>query len=101
MSGVVDAGFMKEVYQLSPTYCASLPPGYVESKMKSVNALTTFGYIARLVTETEIFYIFCKMCNMHPVPSHYACEPQRTSRINGTETEMNKLHAGEHLHPSG
>ncbi|MGZ4910915.1 MAG: ABC transporter substrate-binding protein [Halobacteriota archaeon] len=73
-TGVVDAGFMKEVYQLSPKYCASLPPGYIASTMKFVNALTTLGYISRRLTETDIFDPSL-IYDMHPIPPHYKCNP--------------------------
>jgi NitT/TauT family transport system substrate-binding protein len=72
--GVVDAGFMKEVYQLSPKYCASLPPGYIASTMKFVNALTTLGYISRRLTETDIFDPSL-IYNVHPTLPHYECDP--------------------------
>ena len=77
-TGVVDAGFMKEVYQLSPKYCASLAPGYIASTMKFVT-LTALGNISWRLAETGIFDT-SHICNMHPTPSHYACDPQRTSR---------------------
>jgi ABC-type nitrate/sulfonate/bicarbonate transport systems, periplasmic components len=73
-TGVVDAGFMKEVYQLSPKYCASLPPGYIASTMKFVNALTTLGYISRRLTETDIFDPSL-IYDVHPTPPHYECDP--------------------------
>ena len=73
-TGVVDAGFMKEVYQLSPKYCGSLPPGYIASTMKFVNALTTLGYISRRLTETDIFDPSL-IYDAHPTPPHYECDP--------------------------
>ena len=78
-TGVVDAGFIKEVYQLSPKYCASLPPGYIASTMKFVNALTTLGYISRRLTETDIFDTSL-ISDVHRAPSHYECGAQRVSR---------------------
>jgi len=68
--GVVDAGFVAEAYQISPKYCASLPPEYVLSTMKFVNALEALGYISRRSSETDIFD--ASLINeVHTAPPHY------------------------------
>ena len=71
-TGVVDARFMKEVYQISPKYCASLPPEYIASTMKFVNVLEALGYISRRLTETDIFDPSL-IYDVHPTPPHYEC----------------------------
>jgi NitT/TauT family transport system substrate-binding protein len=79
-TGVVDARFMEEVYQLSPKYCASLPPEYIASTMKFVNALNALGYISRRLTEKDIFdqsLIF----DVHPTPPHYESGAHNTPNI--------------------
>ena len=71
-TGVVDAAFVAEAYQISPKYCASLPPEYVSSTMKFVNALEAFGYISRRMSETDIFD--ASLINeVHTAPPHYEC----------------------------
>jgi NitT/TauT family transport system substrate-binding protein len=71
-TGVVDAAFVAEAYQISPKYCASLPPEYVASTMKFVNALEAFGYISRRMSETDIFD--ASLINeVHTAPPHYEC----------------------------
>ena len=73
-TGVVDARFVEEVYQISPKYCASLPPEYIASTMKFVDVLTTLGYISRRLTETDIFDTSI-ISDVHPTPPHYECDP--------------------------
>lgn len=69
--GVADQAFIREIYGVSPKYCASLPNAYVESTMKFVETLHTLGYISRLVGETEIFDRSL-IDRLHPVPHHYS-----------------------------
>jgi NitT/TauT family transport system substrate-binding protein len=71
-TGVVDAGFVAEAYQISPKYCASLPPEYVSSTMKFVNALEALGYISGRSSETDIFDVSL-INEVHTAPPHYEC----------------------------
>ena len=70
--GVVDASFVAEAYQISPKYCASLPPQYVSSTMKFVDALEALGYISRRSNETDIFDVSL-INEVHTAPPHYEC----------------------------
>ena len=76
-TGVVDEGFVEEAYQISPKYCASLPPEYIRSTMQFVEALYSLGYISRQVDETEIFDASL-IKDVHPAPPHYESRIQRT-----------------------
>jgi NitT/TauT family transport system substrate-binding protein len=71
-TGVVDAAFIAEAYQISPKYCASLPPEYVSSTMKFVNTLEALGYISRRMSETDIFDVSL-INEVHTAPPHYEC----------------------------
>ncbi|MCL7413696.1 MAG: ABC transporter substrate-binding protein [ANME-2 cluster archaeon] len=52
---VVDEDFIREVYQISPRYCAALPGEYIESAMAFVPVLRTLGYIGQELKEDDIF----------------------------------------------
>jgi NitT/TauT family transport system substrate-binding protein len=69
-TGVVDADFMMEAYQISPKYCASLPPKYVSSTMMFADALKALGYISRRVNATDIFDASL-ISEVHTEPPHY------------------------------
>jgi len=69
--GVADQAFIREIYGVSPKYCASLPEEYVASTMKFVETLHTLGYISRLVGKTEIFDRSL-IDRLHPAPHHYS-----------------------------
>ena len=55
MVEVVDEDFIREVYQISPRYCAALPREYIESAMAFVPVLRKLGYIERELEEADIF----------------------------------------------
>lgn len=69
-TGMVDSGFVQEAYRISPKYCASLPPEYLDSTMKFVGTLKELGYIQRLICEDEIFDRSL-IAEVHPGPHHY------------------------------
>lgn len=69
-SKTVDAGFVQEVFSVSPRYCASLPRPYVDATMAFVPVLRERGYIDRELTEKEIFDPTI-IANVHPGPHHY------------------------------
>lgn len=77
-TGIVDESFMADLYQISPKYCAALSAEYVSSTMKLVNALNTLGYIARRVSETEIFDVSL-IKEVHTAQPHYQC--QRSAKL--------------------
>ncbi len=73
--GVVDASFVKQVFAVSPRYCASLPENYIESSMKFVPVLQSMGYLTRALSTDEVFFTdFIR--KVHPQQHHY-CEPLR------------------------
>ncbi|MCL7414690.1 MAG: ABC transporter substrate-binding protein [ANME-2 cluster archaeon] len=55
MIEVVDEDFIREVYPISPRYCAALPREYIESTMAFVPVLKGLGYIERELEEADIF----------------------------------------------
>ena len=55
MVEVVDEDFIREVYQISPRYCAALPREYIESAMAFVPVLRKLGYIEQELEEDDIF----------------------------------------------
>jgi len=69
-TGMVDEDFVREVYRISPKYCASLPAEYRASTMQFVAPLHKLGYIPRLVAEAEIFDRTL-IEQVHPGPHHY------------------------------
>jgi NitT/TauT family transport system substrate-binding protein len=71
-TGVVDASFIMEAFNISPKYCAALPPEYVSSTMKFVNVLKALGYISRGIKEAEIFDASL-IREVHPDAPHYEC----------------------------
>ena len=46
-TGIVDEEFVMETYQISPKYCASLPPEYIRSTMKILYVRFTHSDISR------------------------------------------------------
>jgi NitT/TauT family transport system substrate-binding protein len=68
--GFIDPGFALEVIALSPHYCASLPPEYIQSTMDFVPVMQVLGYLPRTLTEEEIFYTDA-IDNIHGEKSHY------------------------------
>ena len=68
--GIMDEGFILEVYRISPKYCASLPVEYVCSTMAFVPVLRKIGYIDTELTEDNIFSKAIIEA-IHEEPSHY------------------------------
>ncbi|HMF29892.1 MAG TPA: ABC transporter substrate-binding protein [Candidatus Lokiarchaeia archaeon] len=68
--GLVQRDFLLEVYRVSPRYCASLPPEYIESTMKFVPVLKALNYILGNVTADQVFRLDL-LENIHPDPPHY------------------------------
>ena len=52
---IIDEDFAREVFRVSPKYCASLPDEYINSAMAFVPALREMGYIDRDLAEEEVF----------------------------------------------
>ncbi len=48
--------FVFEVYKVSPKYCASLSPEYLQSAMAFVPVLQRMHYINEIVTEQQVFH---------------------------------------------
>jgi len=68
--GVMDVDFIMQAYAISPRYCASLPPEYVQSTMAFVPVLRDMGYISRDLGADEIFDMrFVE--NVHTERAHY------------------------------
>ncbi|MEE8402555.1 MAG: ABC transporter substrate-binding protein, partial [Candidatus Hydrothermarchaeaceae archaeon] len=68
--GIVDEEFILQVYGISPKYCASLSHEFVSSTLRFIPVLRELGYIARHLTERDIFdRRFIN--NVHPGEPHY------------------------------
>jgi len=68
--GIVDPGFVKETFAVSPKYCAALPDEYIASTMKFVEAMCNSGYITKDMDETRIFDKTL-ISRVHKGPPHY------------------------------
>ena len=68
--GIVDEAFLQQVFRVSPKYCASLPPEYIESTLAFVPVLREMGYIKRDLSEAEVFDTSL-IKRVHPNPHHY------------------------------
>jgi len=53
---IIDENFAREVFRVSPKYCASLPDEYIDCTMAFLPALQEMGYLARDLTKEEVFY---------------------------------------------
>ncbi len=70
LTGIVDEEFVLDAYRVSPKYCAALSSGFVRSTMAFVPVLHRLKYIARRLSENEIFeYGFIN--KIHKEPPHY------------------------------
>lgn len=72
---VVDAAFVRDVFSVSPRYCASLPPEYIAATMAFVPALQEMGYLRDDLTEDAVFDRSF-IDTVHPGPHHYAAPAQ-------------------------
>ena len=69
-SKVVDATFVRDVFSISPHYCASLPRRYIQATMDFVPVLQDMGYIQNSLTEDMVFDTTF-INSVHPCPHHY------------------------------
>ena len=53
---IIDEDFAREVFRVSPKYCASLPDEYIASALAFLPALREMGYLARELTKEEVFH---------------------------------------------
>jgi len=53
--GIVDKGFILEVFKVSPKYCASLSSAYVESTLAFVPAMQKMEYISKSLGKVDVF----------------------------------------------
>ncbi len=68
--GFVDESFVEETYRLSPHYCASLPPEYIQSTAGFAQTLYKLGSTERLISSDEIFFL-AAVERIHPAGHHY------------------------------
>ncbi len=68
--GFIDEEFVLDTLKVSPKYCSQITAEYVASTMKFVKALKRLGYIAREMSEEEIFDLTLIKA-VHPEPAHY------------------------------
>jgi NitT/TauT family transport system substrate-binding protein len=68
--GLNDHDFALETFKISPRYCASLPPEYIESTIKFTPVLKKLGYLNSNLEKGDIFYTRL-IEEVHPDPPHY------------------------------
>ena len=68
--GIVTQDFLQQVFRVSPKYCASLPPEYIESTLAFIPVLKEMGYIKQSLSETRVFETSL-IQEVHPNPHHY------------------------------
>lgn len=69
-AGVFDKDFVLNTYNVSPKYCASIPPRYIESTLKFIPVLKNLGYMRGDLKQEDIFDLgFIK--KVHPEDPHY------------------------------
>jgi NitT/TauT family transport system substrate-binding protein len=70
VTGIVDEQYVLDCYRISPGYCAALSPEYVASTMRFAPVLHELGYMAKTLTERDVFdRRFIDI--VHPEPPHY------------------------------
>ncbi|WP_440952440.1 ABC transporter substrate-binding protein [Methanococcoides sp. FTZ1] len=52
---IIDADFVKEMYEVSPKYSAGISEEYISSTMRFVDVLKELGYISRRLEQKDIF----------------------------------------------
>ena len=67
---LIKTDFISSTYQLSPKYCAALPPEFVDSTLKFVTTLRQLNYIEKNLQESDIFD-FSFIRKIHPEKHHY------------------------------
>jgi NitT/TauT family transport system substrate-binding protein len=67
---IIEEDFAKEVFRVSPKYCASLPDEYIDSALDFMPTLREMGYIARDLAKEEVFYTKA-IEKVHPRRHHY------------------------------
>ena len=70
---IIDQDFAREVFRVSPKYCASLPDEYINSAMAFVPALQEMGYLERDLAKEEVFYTRA-IEKVHPHRHHYTAQ---------------------------
>ncbi|HEY3273364.1 MAG TPA: ABC transporter substrate-binding protein [Methanocella sp.] len=70
VTGIVDEQYVLDCYRVSPGYCAALSPEFIASTMRFAPVLRELGYMAKTLTEKDIFdRRFIGI--VHPEPPHY------------------------------
>lgn len=67
---IIEEDFAREVFRVSPKYCASLPEEYIDSTLAFIPTLREMGYLARDLAKEEIFYTEA-IEKIHPEGHHY------------------------------
>ncbi|QLC49985.1 ABC transporter substrate-binding protein [Methanolobus zinderi] len=56
--GVVDADFVRDVYEVSPKYSAGISENYIASTMRFVDVLHELGYVSGKLRQEDIFDLY-------------------------------------------
>jgi NitT/TauT family transport system substrate-binding protein len=67
----LDESFVREVYPVSPNYCASLPRAYVESALRFLPVMNQLGYLSGSPGPEAVFES-ALIEKVHPDPHHYS-----------------------------
>ncbi len=67
----LDSATVKEILNMSPKYCASLPEEYIESTIKLTELMVQLGYVEGAPRPHEIFCLDI-ISDIHPQKEHYS-----------------------------
>jgi len=67
----LDPSTIREILEMSPKYCASLPKRYIESTMKLAEFMVNLGYVESAPKPREIFNLDI-ISDIHPQREHYS-----------------------------
>ena len=67
---IVGADFLEQVFRVSPKYCASLPPAYINSTLAFIPVLQEMGYISKPLSQADVFDLHL-IEKVHTEPQHY------------------------------
>ncbi len=68
--GFIDEEFVLDTLRVSPKYCAQITGDYVSSTLEFAETLKRLGYVARLLSASEIFDLSL-IRKIHPGKDHY------------------------------
>ncbi len=67
---IVGTDFIREVFAISPRYCASVPPEYIDATMRFIPVLQQMGYLEGDLSQDDVFELSL-IEKVHPEGQHY------------------------------